>query len=438
MGLMKSSGISQFLPPEERESSYRVSLSMKFSIAVILLILFVLFSTTLFFIKKQKDLLYQEKMDTGEMVLNHFAYQAVHPLLENDILGLNTLIKEGKEVKGLLYVVMVDNKQVIKAHTDPLKIGLKFIDLENGETLTKDENTVFTTYPLSSGARVLNLSKPILFMNKNIGSVHLGFSFDLIHEEIKRKISPLLRNLLLFDLIVFIIGMATVLFFYGRSKRPISKMMGSEREIEKREIISSLDKVSTSKTARDQVTILYAGIKELSSYSNIKEPEKILEDINECLSIVTFHILEYGGYLAKIIGDTVIGVFRSSPLETNHTVRAVKSAVAIQKALENAISKNKNQLLGKVGIGISSGVVLSGPIGSRADKKYDFIGEIFKATQSLYVMAGPGEIIMSKDAYQAVENLVSVDPIPPREMVQRTEAWENFRLRNVLEEKKDG
>jgi hypothetical protein len=43
-------------------------------------------------------------------------------------------------------------------------------------------------------------------------------------------------------------------------------------------------------------------------------------------------------------------------------------------------------------------------------------------------MAGPGEIVMSRDAYRMIEHRVSVDPLHPLEMIQKTQSWENFRL----------
>jgi len=78
-------------------------------------------------------------------------------------------------------------------------------------------------------------------------------------------------------------------------------------------------------------------------------------------------------------------------------------------------------------------VVLYGDIGSHAGKKNNYIGESFKVASSLYALAGPGEIVISKDVYKSIENCVVVDPLPPREMTQRTEAWESFRLRNIVE-----
>ena len=146
--------------------------------------------------------------------------------------------------------------------------------------------------------------------------------------------------------------------------------------------------------------------------------------------------MDYGGYIDKFVGDAVIGAFESSLLHADHTERAVRAAVAMQNALRHA-SKNGNQLLRMVGIGISAGVVLSGHIGSHTKREYTFIGESFKVAYSLNIMAGPGEIVMSRDVYQLIDHVVSVEPLPPRETMDRTEPWENFRLQNIVETKND-
>ena len=63
---------------------------------------------------------------------------------------------------------------------------------------------------------------------------------------------------------------------------------------------------------------------------------------------------------------------------------------------------NGNPLLSKVGIGISSGVVLTGHLGSQGRREHKVIGESFKWAYTLNVMAGPGEIVVSRDVYQSI------------------------------------
>jgi class 3 adenylate cyclase len=94
--------------------------------------------------------------------------------------------------------------------------------------------------------------------------------------------------------------------------------------------------------------------------------------------------------------------------------------------------KHDNQLLRRVGIGISSGVVISGQIGPDLKKAHGAIGESFKAAYSLHLMAHPGGIVISKEVYRGVEHLVSVEPLPPRRKVERFGSWENFRLLDMI------
>jgi adenylate cyclase len=183
---------------------------------------------------------------------------------------------------------------------------------------------------------------------------------------------------------------------------------------------------------RTQVTVVFAGIKGFKAYAEARDPQQVLDDLNQYLSVTTRCIVEFGGYVDKFIGDAVIAVFGNTSLWADHSDRAVSAAVAIQTVLKDTAG-NGNPLLSKVGIGISSGVVLSGNLGPEVKKT--FIGESFKVAYSLNVMAGPGEIIISKDVYESVEQNVSVQPLAPRETAQRTESWENFRLIKMIEKK---
>lgn len=401
----------------EKQSFPQTSLFTKLSAFTILLILIVSSLWTLIFIKREKDILYRDKVNSGKMVLTHFASKAVLPLMEEDMIALNTLIKEGKEVEGFLYAMILDNHHFIKAHTDPAKIGALLKEFENIENLTTVEALTTLTYRLPSGTRVLNLSKPIAFMNKNMGSVSLGLSIDFFNNQIRKETLILTKKVLWITSIMLIMGIGAV-FFLTKWLNPSEKQ----------------DNALFPEAVRNQVAVLYTGIREFKTYAGSRNPEGVFQDLSEYFSIATKGILDHGGYIIRVAGDTVVGIFQSSPLKGDHIHRAVRGAVAIQKALEFEKEQgSENPLLGKVGIGISSGVVLYGDIGSHAGKKNNYIGESFKVASSLYALAGPGEIVISKDVYKSIENCVVVDPLPPREMTQRTEAWESFRLRNIVE-----
>jgi class 3 adenylate cyclase len=416
---MTSQDTLPFRLSEKKPSPHSISLFLKYFAIIAFLILIVIIPLTLFFIKNQKDTLYQEKVSTGEILLSQLANRATLPLLENDILNLHGLIKEMKGARGIIYVAIVDNKKVIRAHTDPAKIG--------GPLIGPSPD------PTPSEKQVLNLSKPITFMNQNVGWVVLGLSIDSISLEIQKENLSFIKKASLFCLMALLMGVGAAFLFSRWANPPISTTRLSSDVPGK----SGRPSVKDSPVTRTQATILSAGIKEFKAYAESRDPQELLKDLNEYFSIATDGILEYGGYIDKISGDAVIGVFRNSPFQKNHTIRAIRCAMSIKKTLEQASQKG-NQLLARAGFGISSGVVLSGPILSHEGRETAFIGESFKEASSLNMMAGPGEIIISKDVYQTIENLVSIEPLPPRETMQRTESWENFRLLHITERKDGG
>lgn len=395
----------------------QTSLFLKLSAFTVFLVLLV--STTWFFLsmKQEKNLRYQEKIASGKMILRHFANKAAIPLMEEDWMTLNALIKEAKEIEGFFYAMILDHRQIIKAHTDPAKVGVPWTSFENIGTQTPKEETTSVTHLHPSKGRVLHLSKPIRFMNKDLGWVAIGLSIDALNQQIKKEVSRSLWEGVIVSGLFLAIAIGGV-FLFVKWLSPTEK--------QKKDVIPE--------AVRNQVAVLYTGIREFKSYAGSKTPQEVFEDLSEYVSIATQSILDHGGYVIRVAGDTVVGIFQNSPMEGDHIQRAVKGALAIQKTLEAKKQQgSENPLLSKVGIGISSGVVLYGDIKSHQGKQDNYIGESFKAASSLYTLAGPGEIVISRDVYKSIKHWVAVDPLPPREMTHRTEAWESFRLRHLVE-----
>jgi len=407
---------------------------------MIFLLLVILVGMTLFLIDREKDLIYRGKIGAGEIILSHLARSAVIPLLEDDTLRLNALVQDAKHLDGFAYAAIMDGQNSVKAQTDS-DIGAVLTKFDNTQETNKD-GTIISKNTLPSGMRVLSLSKPITFSNKIFGAVYLGLSLDFLDREIQKEALTIIYNSVFLGFCAVVILMSTAFVLAKRSSRALPDSGKSyPRKItglffKPRAASEGALKARLRKVRRDQVTVLFAEIKGFTSYAETRGPEGIIRDLQGYLTIGQKCILDYGGYVDKFVGGAVVGVFSSSSLTGHHTLRAIRAAVAMQRALGDAGRKG-NPLLSRVGIGISSGVVLAAPAGSWGKKDFAFVGESLKAAYSLNVMAPPGEIVISKDVYEAIENFVSVEPLPPREIMQRTEPWENFRLLH-LEGRKSG
>lgn len=117
---------------------------------------------------------------------------------------------------------------------------------------------------------------------------------------------------------------------------------------------------------RREVTVLFADMRGFTELSSQTEPEETFLILNRYLSLMTEIIFKYGGMLDKYTGDGLMAVFGTPVPHQDHALRAVKAAMEITEKIEGRV---------KIGIGISSGSVVAGNVGSLERMDYTVIGE---------------------------------------------------------------
>jgi adenylate cyclase len=458
----------------------RIPIRVKLSIAITFIIWLTILILSFVTLARQRDQLYLQTVKMGQVSLNYFENNARIPLLNDDVLRLNTLIKEAASVEGILYAMIVDRQQVIKAHTDYGKIGTTLQPFEEAKEVRRDQNIDYFNYTLPSGTHVLNLSKTILFKGKQLGVVHVGISLDFIKNLIRKETV----FILVMSLFIILLGISIAVLLGIGFSRPISKLVLATKEIGKGNFQYRIDMIrrdefgdlatafnfmagelfkklliqksfgryvspevldmilsnpedSWLKGTRSEASILFTDVREFTAYSETTNPEEVVEALNEYFGIATQYILEYGGYVDKFIGDAVLGVFGVPVPHTDHAERAVKAAVAMQKELQQRASQNKNPLLSRIGIGMNTGVVVSGNLGSQVKMEYTVIGDSVNIASRLNDIAGPGEIIISKDLYQLTKDMVFVHPLPAQKIKGKSELVEVFRVLSIKDNKVD-
>ena len=213
----------------KRLGTVRVPIRVKLSIAITGIVCLTILILSFTILARQKEQLYSQAVEKGKVSLNYFAANANIPLLNDDIVRLNRLIKDAASVQGILYAAIVDRKNTIKAHSDPHKIGKPLQDFQEMDEVRKDGNIQYFSHTLPSGVQVLNLSRPITFKEKELGAVHVGLSLDFISHLIYRE------SVFIFILSLFIVllGIAVAVLLGISFSRPISKLMGATQEFGK-------------------------------------------------------------------------------------------------------------------------------------------------------------------------------------------------------------
>lgn len=171
----------------------------------------------------------------------------------------------------------------------------------------------------------------------------------------------------------------------------------------------SVDLVSS----RKNLTVFFSDIRGFTALSERMEPEELIDLLNEYLTLMTDIVFKHGGTLDKYIGDAIMVFFGDPVPYQDHATRAVLMAMEMKAQLGVLQSRwfaEKDELL-TIGMGVSTGYVTVGNIGSPARLDYTVIGNQVNLASRLADMAKPGQILVAERTFLAVRDLVDATEI---------------------------
>ncbi len=129
--------------------------------------------------------------------------------------------------------------------------------------------------------------------------------------------------------------------------------------------------------ARRELSVLFSDIRDFTTISESLSPEELVELLNLYLTPMTDAVLRRGGYLDKYIGDAVMAVYGAPVPHDDHSDRALGTAIAMQRALDRLnpelVARGLEPL--EIGVGVNSGEVVVGNMGSAERFDYTVIGD---------------------------------------------------------------
>jgi class 3 adenylate cyclase len=132
------------------------------------------------------------------------------------------------------------------------------------------------------------------------------------------------------------------------------------------------------------------------------EADTVVTLVNSYFDEMVKEIMQHKGYIDKFIGDAIMAVFRGE----YHLDRAIDAALAVRDKINNLSALEGNlEYKPKVSIGIKSGEMISGNIGSVSLKRLDYtvIGDTVNTAARLQDAAKENQIIISEDCYEHVK-----------------------------------
>ncbi len=173
-------------------------------------------------------------------------------------------------------------------------------------------------------------------------------------------------------------------------------------------IVAGGTPISSASTRRN-LTILFCDIRGFTEMSERMEPEELVDALNQYFTAMTEIVFKHGGTLDKYVGDGMLVFFGDPVVYEDHPRRAVLTALEMRAEVdvlrEGWLLRYEEEL--NVGIGISTGYVTVGNIGSPTRTDYTVVGNHANLASRLAGQAaGPGQILVTERTMASVRDLV--------------------------------
>jgi adenylate cyclase len=224
----------------------------------------------------------------------------------------------------------------------------------------------------------------------------------------------------------------------GADKRVIREMFGKhvspaivDHLLDQDDPVKALD--LRGKSVR--VTIFYSDIRGFTAMSENMTPEQIYAALNEYFEEMCRLVFAYGGYVDKFIGDCVMAVFSAPNPLPDDPYRAVRSAWDQQQRIAEMMHEwgAAGRKVFTVGMGLNTGEVVMGNLGSSDRLNYTVIGDSVNTASRLYNVAKGGQIIISESTYEEVKDRFVVNELTPVFVKGKVLALRNFEVVGLLE-----
>lgn len=152
-----------------------------------------------------------------------------------------------------------------------------------------------------------------------------------------------------------------------------------------------------------EASIAFIDICGFTSISENETPDNVVKLLNSYFDLMVKEIIKQEGYIDKFIGDAIMAVFRGD----YHLDRAIDACLAVRSEIERLPVFSENvSYKPNVSIGINSGEVISGNIGSASLRRLDYtvIGDVVNTAQRLQSAARQGQIVICDEAYQRIKH----------------------------------
>jgi adenylate cyclase len=161
-----------------------------------------------------------------------------------------------------------------------------------------------------------------------------------------------------------------------------------------------------------RVTILLSDLRGFTAVAAKYSALEMMATLNRYFEKMSEIILDHGGTIDKFMGDAIMAVF-GAPNELDDDIAAISCAVEMQLAMDDINEENKTYGMAPLymGIGINTGEVVAGNLGSRLHSEYTVIGDQVNLASRVEAHSLRGQILLSESTYQQTRDFIEIGDI---------------------------
>ncbi|MBI3167578.1 MAG: GAF domain-containing protein [Chloroflexi bacterium] len=183
---------------------------------------------------------------------------------------------------------------------------------------------------------------------------------------------------------------------------------------------------------RTEITALFADIRGFTTYSEKLPPERLVSILNRYLAAMADAVLAQEGTVDKFMGDAIMAWFNAPIPQPDHTLRAVKTALAIRESIENLYEELASDSHLSFGVGIHFGDAVLGLIGTEKRLEYTAISDTVNTAKRIQENSAKNQILMSREAYERVKDHVDARPIAEMAMKGKSKPVEVLEVMGLM------
>jgi adenylate cyclase len=178
-------------------------------------------------------------------------------------------------------------------------------------------------------------------------------------------------------------------------------------------------------------TVVFIDIRDFTAMSENTRPTEVLQMLNEYFEMVVEIVFQHEGTVDKFMGDEIMVIWGAPVIHDDDPLRAVQAALEVNVQLaefnKRRLAENKPEI--KIGIGVNTGSLVAGYIGSTRAMSYSVIGDTVNTASRLCAAAKKGQILISENTLQHLGEKIEVAEI---ESVYAKGKFNPIRVYNVM------